>query len=100
MRKMDDGEIRKLTQQFAELCGLPLPHPQAPAGELHDASGKLVFSWYKCSLHSTWMQPCWCGGIAHWHCAADGCGRVHPAKMRTLTERELFRLAKFLESHG
>ena len=100
----DEEKIRELTRRFAESCGLPIPHPNAPAGELHDSNGKLVLSWYKCPRHDTWMQPCYCGGIGHWHCAVvheEGrCGYVRAAKLRSGTERELFRLWRHLESHG
>ena len=95
MTKRD--KMRELSRLFAESCGLAIPHTPAPAGELHDSAGRCVWHWYKCPTHSTWMQPCFCFGIPHWHCKVSKCEKVKAAKMRTLVERELFRLMRYLE---
>ena len=98
----DEEKMRELSRLFAEACGLPIPHKKTEAGILHDASGREVWHWFKCPRHRTWMQPCECGGYPHWHCRAKGgkCSYIRAAKMRTIEERELFRLMRYIEAHG
>lgn len=94
-----DDRMRELSSQFAQLCGLPIPHPTATAGELHDASGRVVWHWYKCPKHNTWLQPS-VDPYEHWSCSVQDCDYVRAAKMRTFTERELFRLWRHIVTHG
>jgi hypothetical protein len=94
----DENKIRELSRRLAEACGL---RPMTPAGELTDASGRLLWQWFKCPKHGTWLQCCFCsGGHPHWHCSAINCPFMKAAKMRTKIERDLFRLAKYMEEKG
>lgn len=95
----NDEKMRELQKQFAELCGLPLRHEASPAGELHDASGRVVWHWFRCPRHGTWLQPVLVPA-PHWACQAEGCNVIRAAKLRTFTEREIFRLMRHIETHG
>jgi len=62
--------------------------------------GDTIFQWFKCPKHKTWLQPEY-KPFPHWACWFwQGCEYKKAAKLRTIAEREIFQLAKFLDDKG
>jgi hypothetical protein len=57
-------------------------------------TGTIVVKWriFQCPYHSAWMLPT-CNPFPHWKCMISGCEFIRAAKLRTWTERMIFREA-------
>lgn len=86
-----------LSVELAALIGKPV-RPPSNRGFLANDKGEELH-WFKCPHHDTWLQPEW-RPFDHWKCAVDQCKYIRAAKMRTRTERHIFRSMQWIEEHG